>query len=85
MSRQIFFHKRPLSTGFLLEKKEQISLWLCAMRFNSSRRVEAFSNFPPMFKNFDVCRNDIGEHMKKYAEENDLLKNPQRILISNFK
>ena len=44
-----------------------------------------FSNFPPIFKNIDVARNDIGEYMKTYAEENDLLKQPQRMLISSFK
>ena len=43
------------------------------------------SNFPPIFKNIDVSRNDIGEYMKTYAEENDLLKQPQRMLISSFK
>ena len=44
-----------------------------------------FSNFPPAFKNMDASRNDIGEYMKTYAEENDLLKQPQRKLISSFK
>ena len=43
------------------------------------------SNFPPIFKNIDVSRNNIGEYMKNYAEENDLLKNPQQMLISSFK
>ena len=33
-----------------------------------------FNNFPSIFKNIDVSRNDIGEYMKVYAEENDLLK-----------
>ena len=37
-----FTNKRPLSTDSLLEKKQQISFWLCAMQFNSSRRVEAY-------------------------------------------
>ena len=41
-------------------------------------------NFP-IFKNIDVSRNDIGEYMKTYAEENELLKQPQRRLISSFK
>ena len=36
-----------------------------------------FSNFPPIFKNIDFCRNDIGEYIKNYAEENDSLKIPQ--------
>ena len=44
-----------------------------------------FSNFPPIFKKNDVTRNDIGEYMKTYAEENDLLKQPKRMLISSFK
>ena len=45
-----------------------------------------FSNFPPIFKNNDVCRNDIGEYLKKLCrKKNDLLKNPQRMLISSFK
>ena len=56
------------------------------MWFKSSRWNEAhISNFPPIFKNIDDCRNDIGEYMKKYAEENDLLKNAQQMLISSFK
>ena len=44
-----------------------------------------FSNFPPIFKNIDVTRNVIGEYLKTSAEENDLLKQPQRMLISSFK
>ena len=44
-----------------------------------------FSNFPPIFKNFSVSGADIGDYMKDYAIDNDLLKQPQRILISSFK
>ena len=44
-----------------------------------------FSNFPPIFKNFNVSRADIGEYMREYAIENNLLKQPQRMLISSFK
>ena len=44
-----------------------------------------FSNFPPNFTNIDDTKNDIGEYMKTYAEENDLLKQPQGMLISGFK
>ena len=43
-----------------------------------------FSNFPPIFKNFNVSRADIGDYMRDYAVENNLLKQPQRMLISNF-
>ena len=44
-----------------------------------------FSDFPPNFKNINVTRNDIDDYMKTYAEENDLLEQPQRMLISSFK
>ena len=44
-----------------------------------------FSSFPPIFKNTEVGRNDVGDYMKKYAIENEMLKHPQRMLISSFK
>ena len=44
-----------------------------------------FANFPPIFKNTVVGKNDIGDYMKKYAIENEMLKHPQRMLISSFK
>ena len=44
-----------------------------------------FANFPPIFKNTEVGRNDIGDYMKNYAIENEMLKHPQRMLISSFK
>ena len=36
-----------------------------------------FSDFPPIFKNFNVSRADIGDYMRDYAVENNLLKQPQ--------
>ena len=44
-----------------------------------------FSNFTPIFKNLNVSLADIGEYMREYAIENNLLKQPQRMLISSFK
>ena len=44
-----------------------------------------FSNFPPICKNFNVSRANIGDYMREYAIENNLLKQPQRMLISSFK
>ena len=56
------------------------------MRPRSSRRIKVqFSNFPPIFKNFNVSRADIGDYMREYAIENNLLKQPQRMLISRLK
>ena len=44
-----------------------------------------FANFPPIFENTEVGRDDIGDYLKNYAIENEMLKHPQRILISSFK
>ena len=73
-----FPYKRPLSTDSLLEKIKNRSLFSyvqCDLIVPGELKP-TFSNFPPIFKNIDVYRNDIGEYMKNYAEENDLLKNP---------
>ena len=31
-----------------------------------------FAEMPPIFKNIDVSRDDIGDHMKVYAEEKNM-------------
>ena len=36
-----------------------------------------FANFPPIFKNTVVSRNDIGNLMKEYAEKKELCHNPE--------
>ena len=77
-----------MSTDSLLDKMKNGSLfgYVPGGSIVPDELKPTFSNFPPKFqKNTDVCRNDIGEYMKKIAEENDLLKNLQRILILSFK
>ena len=44
-----------------------------------------FSVFTSIFIKTDITRNHIVEYMKTYAEENDLIKQQKRILITNFK
>ena len=44
-----------------------------------------FKDFPPIFKNCEVRRDDIGEHMKEFAERNKLLRRHRKMLISSFK
>ena len=73
--RTHFSNKRPLSTDSLLAEIKDGSLFgyvQCDL-------------VPPIFKNTEVGRNDIGEYLKKYAIESEMLKHPQRILISSFK
>ena len=43
-----------------------------------------FSNFPPIFINTVVSRDDIGNLMKQYAERQNILVQLRRMLISSF-
>ena len=43
-----------------------------------------FSEMPPIYKNTEVSREDIGPFMRAYAEEKNLLKQPRRTLIGSF-
>ena len=43
-----------------------------------------FSNFPPIFKNTVVSRNDIGNLMKEYAEKERIMSQSKRMLIWSF-
>ena len=43
-----------------------------------------FSEMPPIFKNIEVSREDIGSFMGKYADERKLLGQPRRTLIGSF-
>ena len=85
--RTHFYYKRPLSTDSLLAKTKDGSLFgyvQCDLVVQDEPKSK-FANFPPIFKNTEVGRDDIGDYMKNYAIENEILKHPQRILISSFK
>ena len=43
-----------------------------------------FSNLHPIFRNTLVSKNDIGDLMKTYAEEEGLMSQPRKMLISSF-
>ena len=43
-----------------------------------------FSNFPPIFKNTVVSWEDIGNLMREYAEKENIMAQPRRMLISSF-
>ena len=80
------FYKRPLSFENLLSrirKGELFGYVQCDLRVPENLR-EKFESFPPIFKNTFVSRSDIGDIMKKYAEENKLMTQPRRLLIYSF-
>ena len=84
--RSTFPYKRRLSFENLLSrirKGELFGYVQCDLRVPENLR-EKFESFPPIFKNIFVSRSDIGYLMKKYAEENKLMTQPRRMLISSF-
>jgi len=45
---------------------------------------EHFSEFCPIFKNALVSANDIGPHMRAYAESHNIFRKPVKSLISSY-
>ena len=44
-----------------------------------------FSEMQPIFKNANVSRDDIGPYMRQYAQENDIMSTPRRMLIGSYR
>ena len=44
-----------------------------------------FSEMQPIFKNANVSRDDIGPYMRQYAEENDIMSTPRRMLVGSYR
>ena len=85
--RKNFPYKLPLSMEILLKRIDEDKLFgyvQCDLEV-PEELYERFANFPPIFKNSNVGREDIGDFMREYAEKNDLLMKPQRMLISSYK
>ena len=84
--RTHFPYKRPLSQTPLAKIKEGSLFGYVQCDLVVSDELKSkFANFPPIFKNTEVGGNDIGDYTKNYAIENEMLKHPQRMLISSFK
>ena len=84
--RSTFPYKRPLSFENLLSrirKGELFGYVQSDLRVPENLR-EKFESFPPNSKNIFVSRSDIGDFIKKHAEENKLMTQPRRMLISGF-
>ena len=84
--RAIFPYKRPLSEEQLLQQSIDGRLFgfvQCDIEVPEHLR-DYFSNFPPIFKNNIVNRDDIGILMKEYAEKEGIMPQPRRMLISSF-
>ena len=83
--RESFSYKRPLREESLLEQIRSGKLFgyvQCDIEVPEELK-EKFANFPPIFKNTNVGRHDIGSLMKDYAEKEGLLSQPRKMLISS--
>ena len=84
--REHFPYRRSLATEQFLEeiKKGKIFGYVhCDVEVPESLRSK-FKKFPPIFKNTLVSRSVIGDLIKNYAEEEKLLSQPRKLLLSSF-
>ena len=84
--RENFPYKRPLSEEQLLQGIIDGRLFgyvHCDIEVAEHLR-SYFSNYPPIFKNTVVSREDNGNLMREYAEKEKFMTQPRRMLISSF-
>ena len=84
--RANFPYKRPLSEEQLLQQIIDGRLFgyvQCDIEVPEHMRCD-FSNFPPIFKNTVVSRDDVDNLMKEYAEKEGIMPQLRRMLISSF-
>ena len=84
--RKNFPYRRPLSEEGLLHGIIDGQLFgyvQCDIEVLEHLR-DYFSKFPRIFKNTAVSRDDIGNLMKQYAEKENIMAQPRRMLISSF-
>ena len=65
------------------QRKELFGYVQCDIEVPDNLRAN-FAYFPPTFKNTLVSKSDIGDLMKNYAEEERLLSQPRKMLLTSF-
>ena len=71
----------PLSKNALIEKIKRGDLFGvvdCSLEV-PEHLYPYFEDFPPIFKNCEVGRDNIGVHMKEFAERHKLLSKPRKM------
>ena len=84
--REHFPYRRSLAAEQLSEEIKTGKLFRnlqCDIEVTENLRSK-FDNFRPIFKKNSVCKNDIGDLMKNYAEEERILSQPRKMLRYNF-
>ena len=83
--RESFPYKRPLTEERLLEQIRSGKLFgyvQCDIVVPEELKKN-FVKFPPIFKNTNVGRHDLGSLMQDYPEKEGLLCQPRKMLISS--
>ena len=84
--RANFPYQRPLSEERLMQEIKGRKLFgyaQCDLKVPEHLKAY-FANFPPIFKNTVVSRNDIGDLMKDYTEKEGIMSQLRRRLMSSF-
>ena len=84
--RESFPYKRPLREENLLEQLGSGKLFgyvQCDIEVSEDLQKK-LANFPPIFKNTNVGRHDIGSLMQDYAEKRGFLCQPRKMLIASY-
>ena len=84
--RESFPYRLPLREESLLEQIRSGRLFgyvQCDIEMPEELKEE-IANFPPIFRNTNVGRHDIGSLMQDYAEKEGPLCQPRKMLISIF-
>ena len=84
--REIFPYRRSLTEHQLQEGINKRNLFGYVHRdIEVPENLKTnFVNFPPIFMNTLVSKNDIGDLIKTYAEEERVMPQPRKMLISSF-
>ena len=86
LKRENFSYRRSLTEQQLLEGIKKGNLFgyaQCDIEVPENL-IANFANFPPISKNNLVSKNDIGYLMKTYGDEEGIMSQPRKMLISSF-
>ena len=83
--KKSFPFKRPLRQDPLLDRMKSGALFGYVLYdIKLLEHSEDFAIFSPIFRNTNVCRQNIGAKMQEYAEKEKLRYQPRRMLYSSF-
>lgn len=79
--------QQVLSEAQLLQRVRDDSFFGCVVVDieTPDNLKERFHEMAPVFRNVEIQRQDIGEHMRQFAERNDVMATPRRALVGSYR